>query len=81
MIEEALLEAVESGLAPVTPGWFIVNARDAAWVNNERTQGVCIFESSRTTSGTFAPGTRALPARHRSHLCRGRRRPVRHSRR
>jgi hypothetical protein len=30
MIEEARLEAVESGLAPVTPGWFIVNARDAA---------------------------------------------------
>ena len=45
MIEEARLESVESGLAPVTPGWFIVNARDAAWVNNDRTQGVCIFES------------------------------------
>jgi uncharacterized cupin superfamily protein len=45
MIEEARLEAVESGLAPVTPGWFIVNARDAAWMNNDRTHGVCIFES------------------------------------
>ena len=45
MIQEARLEAVESGLAPVTPGWFVVNARDAAWVNNDRWGGVCIFES------------------------------------
>jgi uncharacterized cupin superfamily protein len=45
MVEEARLEAVESGLAPVSPGWFVVNARDAAWVNNARTGGVCIFES------------------------------------
>jgi uncharacterized cupin superfamily protein len=45
MIEEARLEAVDSGLAPVTPGWFVVNARDAAWVNNDYFGGVCIFES------------------------------------
>jgi hypothetical protein len=29
MVEEARLEAVESGLTPVSPGWFVVNARDA----------------------------------------------------
>ena len=45
MIEEARLEPVESGLAPVTPGWFVVNARDAAWMNNDQTQACCIFES------------------------------------
>jgi uncharacterized cupin superfamily protein len=45
MVDEARLEAVASGLAPVTPGWFVVNARDAAWVNNEHWGGVCIFES------------------------------------
>jgi uncharacterized cupin superfamily protein len=45
MIEEARLEAVASGLAPVSPGWFVVNARDAAWTNNDRAGGVCIFES------------------------------------
>jgi hypothetical protein len=45
MVEEARLEAVASGLAPVSPGWFVVNARDAAWVNNEQSGGVCIFES------------------------------------
>jgi uncharacterized cupin superfamily protein len=45
MVEEARLEAVESGLAPVSPGWFVVNARNAAWVNNDHSGGVCIFES------------------------------------
>ena len=45
MVEEARLEAVASGLAPVSPGWFVVNARDAAWVNNDYYGGVCIFES------------------------------------
>src|SRR5215213_7937486 len=45
VVPKAHLEAVESGLAPVTPGWFVVNARDAAWVSNERSHGCCIFES------------------------------------
>ena len=45
MVEEARLEAVDSGLAPVSPGWFVVNARDAAWMNNDHSGGVCIFES------------------------------------
>lgn len=45
MIEEARLEPVESGLAPATPGWFVVNARDAAWVIDDRFGDVCIFES------------------------------------
>jgi uncharacterized cupin superfamily protein len=45
VVTEARLEHVASGLAPVTPGWFVVNARDAAWTNNDRIGGVCIFES------------------------------------
>lgn len=45
MIREARLEKVSSGLVPVTPGWFVVNVADAAWVNNEWSGGVCIFES------------------------------------
>ena len=45
MVEQARLEDVGSGLAPVSPGWFVVNAADAAWVDNERRGGVCIFES------------------------------------
>ena len=35
MVTEARLERVASGLAPVTPGWFVVNTADAAWTNNE----------------------------------------------
>ena len=34
-IEEAQLEDVGSGLAPVSPGWFVVSAAEAAWVRNE----------------------------------------------
>jgi len=45
VIEEARLEPVESGLTPVTAGWFAVNARDAAWMNNDATEACCIFES------------------------------------
>ena len=46
MIEEAELEDVGSGLAPVSPGWFVVNAADAAWVRNDAFGNRCVFESS-----------------------------------
>lgn len=46
MIEEARLEDVGSGLAPVSPGWFVVNVGEAAWVRNEAFGGRCVFESS-----------------------------------
>ena len=52
MVEEARLEPVASGLAPVSPGWFVVNARDAAWVNNDAT--AVSASSSRTTSSCVA---------------------------
>ena len=45
VVTEARLERVASGLAPVTPGWFVVNTADAAWCNNDSYGGVCIFES------------------------------------
>jgi uncharacterized cupin superfamily protein len=47
MVQEARLEDVGSGLAPVSEGWFVVNARDAAWLTNDYFGGVCIFESDR----------------------------------
>jgi len=46
MIEEARLEDVGSGLAPTTPGWFVVNAAEAAWVRNDAFGARCVFESS-----------------------------------
>ena len=46
MAEEARLEDVGTGLAPVTPGWFVVNAGDAAWVRNPALASRCVFESN-----------------------------------
>jgi uncharacterized cupin superfamily protein len=46
MPDEARLEDVGSGLAPVGPGWFVVNARDAAWLRNEPFGARCVFESN-----------------------------------
>ena len=34
-VAEARLERVGSGLAPVSDGWFVVNARDAAWIRHD----------------------------------------------
>lgn len=47
MVEEARLEEVGSGLAPASPGWFVVNVGDAAWVQNDAFGYRCVFESSR----------------------------------
>ena len=45
-IEEARLEDVGSGLAPASPGWFVVNTGEAAWLRNEAFGGRCVFEST-----------------------------------
>jgi hypothetical protein len=45
-IEEAQLEEVGSGLAPVSEGWFVVNAGEAAWLRHDAFGGRCVFESS-----------------------------------
>jgi uncharacterized cupin superfamily protein len=36
MIREAELKETESGLVPVSPGWFVMNARDARWFDKPR---------------------------------------------
>jgi uncharacterized cupin superfamily protein len=46
MVEQAQLEDVGSGVAPVSDGWFVVNAADAAWVRNDAFGARCVFESS-----------------------------------
>jgi uncharacterized cupin superfamily protein len=60
MVERARLEDVGSGLAPVSPGWFVVNAREAAWLTSEAFGARCVFEAN-------APVLRARPdlAAHR----------------
>jgi uncharacterized cupin superfamily protein len=47
MVEEAQLEDVGSGLAPMSPGWFVVNVGEAAWLRNDAFGGRCVFESNR----------------------------------
>jgi uncharacterized cupin superfamily protein len=47
MIDEAPLEEVNSGLAPVADGWFVVNVRDAAWLTNDAFGARCVFEADR----------------------------------
>jgi uncharacterized cupin superfamily protein len=46
VVQEARLEDVGGGLAPVGPGWFVVNASEAPWVRSEAFGGRCVFESS-----------------------------------
>jgi uncharacterized cupin superfamily protein len=42
--EEARLEPSESGLVPVTEGWFVVNARNAGWMTHDTFGAECTFE-------------------------------------
>jgi uncharacterized cupin superfamily protein len=46
MTVEARLEEVGSGLAPVSEGWFVVHAGDAAWIVNEVFGVRCVFEAN-----------------------------------
>ena len=45
MVEEARLEDVGSGLVPVSPGWFVVNTGEAAWIRNDAFGFRCKFDS------------------------------------
>ena len=44
-MDEAKLEDLGSGLAPVTDGWFVVNVRDAEWWHTEGRGAQCAFEN------------------------------------
>jgi uncharacterized cupin superfamily protein len=46
MVEEALLDDAGSGLTPLSPGWFVVNVGDAAWLRHDAFGGRCVFESN-----------------------------------
>ena len=62
--EEARLEEVGSGLAPVSPGSFVVNVGEAAWLRNDAFGGRCVFESSPRVLAE-RPGRRAAALRPR----------------
>jgi uncharacterized cupin superfamily protein len=44
MAKEARRQELDSGLAPVTDGWFVVNVRNAAWETNDHLGAMCAFE-------------------------------------
>jgi len=46
MVEEARLDDVGSGRTPVSPGWFVVNVGEAAWLQHDAFGGRCVFESN-----------------------------------
>jgi uncharacterized cupin superfamily protein len=50
-VEEARLEPTEAGLVPRGEGWFVVNAREAAWRHADGRSAVCEFEG-RGEGGT-----------------------------
>ena len=43
---EARLERITHGLAPVTEGWFVLNAADAQWIEHPDFGRCCPFEAS-----------------------------------
>ncbi|HLX21361.1 MAG TPA: cupin domain-containing protein [Gaiellaceae bacterium] len=45
-MDEARFAEGVSGLVPETDGWFVVNARDAAWASNDAFGSRCVFEAS-----------------------------------
>jgi uncharacterized cupin superfamily protein len=62
MVEEARLVATENGLVPEGEGWFVVNAREARWFENEafgrytRFQGDVRFPELGINIGVAEPG-------------------------
>jgi hypothetical protein len=53
-VREAQLEDFGSGLTPVSPGWFVVNVRDAEWWSAETRGARCAFENEYGEPVEFA---------------------------
>ena len=61
MVPEAPLESAGEGLAPQGEGWFVLNARDARWLDGEygaytRFEGDARFPQIGINIGVLAPG-------------------------
>ena len=61
MVPEAPLEPTDGGLVPVGEGWFVVNARDARWLDGDfgaytRFEGEARFPMLGINIGVLAPG-------------------------
>ena len=60
MVMEARLKELDSGLAPVTDGWFVVNVRDAAWETNDQLGAMCAFEGESAPFANLGINLRVL---------------------
>ena len=47
MVPEARMEEAPGGKIPAGEGWFVVNAREAQWIHNEKFGAGVTFEGSR----------------------------------
>ncbi len=61
MVPEAPLERTDGGLAPAGEGWFVLNTREARWLDGEfgaftRFEGTPRFASLGINVGVLAPG-------------------------
>jgi uncharacterized cupin superfamily protein len=45
VVEEARLKDTGAGLAPASPGWFVLNVRDAVWLVSDSFASAGVFES------------------------------------
>jgi uncharacterized cupin superfamily protein len=45
------MEQSDAGLVAASEGWFVVNVRDAAWVNSETFGDACVFEGDAVPFG------------------------------
>jgi uncharacterized cupin superfamily protein len=59
-MEEARLEQLESGLAPATPGWFVLNVRDAVWDTHDTLGAACHFEGEEVAFAELGVNVRVL---------------------
>ncbi|HEX2466853.1 MAG TPA: cupin domain-containing protein [Solirubrobacterales bacterium] len=56
MVEEAELKQTDAGLVPASPGWFVLNARDARWFDKPgRGHSLPLTGSDEYEAETFFP--------------------------
>ena len=55
MVPEAKLEETETGLVPVSAGWFVVNARDARWFHRQGRHSVSLTGKTEWEADTLFP--------------------------
>jgi uncharacterized cupin superfamily protein len=53
MVPEARLKQTEGGLVPATPGWFVLNAREARWFQRDGRASLPLTGSDEYEAETF----------------------------